>query len=388
MPEATSVRRTRLLFMALFLVFYMTDAAGGYLMLYLRGIGFSTLQMGLLTSVAAAFALSMQPTLGRLADRASTRNRVLMIALAVTAVLAPMLRLSQAFGYILCVYTCYLLARNLLHPLTDTITLSYTGTQGLPFGPIRVMGCVGYATMAAIAGWVAKRNPADPFYLYTLVALASCVLVSFTPRSVGSSVRSRTNPLLLFRRPLLRRYTALAIVFAMTTAFFFQYFSVYFTGELGGDTGLYGLLMSMAALTEIPLIFFLDKLIIRFGTRRMIIAAGTIETLRWLLTALVRDPYVQLGAQAVLGASNMILAVTMILFVNRSMPTDSKATGQATYVMFTSIGSMVVASLLGGALSSALSIGRVFLLCTVVNVITMTWFVWRTRQSVADEKEK
>lgn len=381
---AASVRRTRNIFLLLFLVFYMTDAAGGYLMIYLKSIGFNTLQMGLLTSAASLFALSVQPLMGHLADRARTRNSVLISALLVAAVLAPMLRLSTAFFYILLVYTCFIIARNILHPLTDTITLAYTAQHGIPFGPIRIMGCIGYATMAAIAGMVAEKNPADTFYLYTITAVATCLVLIFVPKSSGMRTARRASPLMIFKNPTLRKYTLFAMIFAMTKSFYQQFFSVYFTSELGGPTNLYGILLSIAALTEIPLIFSLDKLIKRFGTKRVIIFAGCVESLRWLLTAAVLNPYVQLGVHAVLGANNMIMSITMVMFVNGMMPPESKATGQATYTMLISIGSMLFGNLLGGALSNAMGIRPVFFICVCVNVVAMLLFVMDKQKEPED----
>ena len=373
--DAASVKRTRNIFLLLFLIFYMTDAAGGYLMIYLKSIGYNTLQMGMLTSAASLVALFVQPFIGGIADRAPTRNRVLMIALVISGVLAPMLRLSTAFFYILVVYTCYIIARNIQHPLTDTITLEYTARHNVPFGPIRIMGCIGYASMAAIAGTVAAGDPSNTFFLYTATAFLTVGVLIFVPKSSGVRMQKRANPLMIFKNATLLKYTLFAMIFSMTKSFYHQFFSVYFTSELGGPTNLYGFLLSIAALTEIPLIFSLDKLIKRFGTKRVIIAAGCIESLRWLMTATVLNPYVQLGVHAVLGAGNMIMSITMVMFVNSMMPPESKATGQATYTMLISIGSMIFGNFLGGALSNVMGIRPVFFICVAINAVAMVLFL-------------
>lgn len=377
---AAAVKRTRGLFMLLFLVFYMTDASSGYFMIYLKSIGFDTLQMALLTSAAALVALLIQPFIGRAADRAQSKNSVFIAMLLAAAVLAPMLRISRAFFYILLVYTGFITARNTLHPLADTITLEFTSHHHIPFGPIRTMGCIGYAIMAAVAGMVAEGDPADTFYLYAATALITALVLLFVPKSRGRQSGKKVNPLLIFKNRQLLIYTLFAVAFSMTKSFYHQYFSVYFTSELGGPTNLYGLLVSVAALTEIPLIFSLDRLIRRLGTRRVVLMAACLETLRWLLTAVFLNPYVQLGMHAVLGANNMVMAITMVMFVNSIMPPETKATGQATYTMITSIGSLLLGNLLGGALSSFIGIRSVFFLNALVNVAALGLWLYATRK--------
>lgn len=372
LPE---VRRTRMVFWVLFVAFYATDAANGYFMMYLRSIGYDTLQMGLLTATAALVALCAQPYIGRLADRAATKNAVLAGALVGTAVLALLFPASRAFFYIMALYTAFTIARNIQHPLCDAITLEYTGRHGIDFGPIRIMGCVGYAGMAAVAGRAAAVNPAYTFPLYTLMALVTLVVLRFVPLSQGQQSGKKISPLLIFKNRTLLQYTLFAMVFSVSKSFFHQYFSIYFTSELAGPTDLYGLLMSLAALTEIPFIFFLDRLLRRFGTRRMIVLAGGIETLRWLLTAVVGDPHAQLALHTLLGSSNMVMTLSMTIFVNSVMPPETKATGQATYTMMTSVGSLLVGNLLGGALGKWMGLRMVFLLCVAINVAAMVVFL-------------
>lgn len=369
--------RERLVFLALFLVFYTTDAASGYFMIYLRSIGYDTLQMGVLTSLAALLAIFAQPYIGRVADRAAAKNTVLVLMLVISAALAPLMTLSRAFLYMALIYTGFTIARNIQRPLVDAMTLEYTAEHNIGFGAIRTMGCIGYAVMAAIAGRVSAIDPRYTFPLYSLTAVATLAVVAFLPRFRGRQTGKRVNPLMIFKNRTLLQYTLFAMVFTISKSFFHQYFSIYYTGELGGPASLYGLLTSLSALTEIPFVFFLDRLLRRLGTKRMMILAGFIETLRWLLTALLTDPYAQLAMHTLLGSSNMVMALSMTIFVNGIMPPETKATGQATYAMMTSIGSLMVGNLLGGALGKWMGLQAVFLLCVAINVVTMALFLAR-----------
>jgi PPP family 3-phenylpropionic acid transporter len=368
------VRKNRLIFLLFFLVFYMTDAASGYFMIYLKRIGYNTLQMALLTSAAALFALCLQPYLGRLADRSPKKNSVLTGAILATAVAAPLLTMEKGFAYILCIYTLFTVMRNLHHPLADTITLEYASRAGISYGPIRAMGCVGYAVMSAIAGKVAAAEPGDTFYLYALSALLTALVLFFVPISRGMQTGRRLNPMLIFKNRILLRYTLFSLVFTMTKSFYHTYFSIYFTSDIGGSEYLYGIMMSFAALTEIPFIFFIDRIIQRIGMKRLLVCAGIIDTLRWLMTAVFTDPQAQLVVHIVLGANNMVMSIAMIIFVNSIMPAETKATGQATYSMINTLGSLLLGNLLGGTLGNYVGIRPVFFICAAANAIVLIPF--------------
>ncbi len=370
-----------LVFLVLYLVFYTTDAASGYFMIFLNNIGFNTLQMGVLTSGAALAAMLFQPFVGRMADRSKTKNAVLIATLLLAATACVLLRVSQAFIYIMLVYTLFLIARNILHPLVDSITLEHTAERGMDFGPIRTMGCIGYGLMSLLAGRVAAGDAADTFVLYAFTSLATIAVVCFLPKSYGMQRgKKRVNPMLIFANKQLLMYTLFAVVISSTKSYYFSFFSVYYTRDLGGSTSLYGVMLSLAAFMEIPIIFSIDKIIRRFGTRKVIIMAGMLETLRWAMTALIVDPTVAVFVQAVLGCNNMTLAIAMIMFVNDTMPPETKTTGQATYTMCTSVGSLLAGNLLGGALSNLLGIRPVFWLCVVVNLAMMALFVFVTKK--------
>ena len=169
-------------------------------------------------------------------------------------------------------------------------------------------------------------------------------------------------------------YILFAVALSCTKSFYSTYFSVYYTSELGGSTDQYGILLSIAAFMEIPVIFVIDRLNRKFGTRNLILIAGMIETIRWLATAIVANPPAQVVIQAILGSNNMTLALSMTIFVDRAMPPETRTTGQATYTMCTSVGSLVVGNLIGGALSNALGIRPVFFLCVTVNVVALSLF--------------
>ncbi len=378
--QTKETRQYRWVLILLFLVFYTTDAASGYFSIYLNSIGYDKLQIGMLTAFASLCALVLQPYIGSIADRSKSKNLMLIGLLLVSAVAMAVLGLSKLFWYIFLIYTLLTVVRNAEHSLVDSITLEYTTANRIVYGPIRIMGCIGYAVMAFIAGAIANRSPSDTFLLYAGTAVATAVVVCFTPPSRGTQTGAKVNPMLIFKNKTLLLYTIFALVISMTKSFYFLFFSVYLTDTLGGSASDYGVILSIAAFTEIPFIFFLDKLIGRFGAKTVMVCAAALETLRWLLTGVIQSAQAQLWMQAVLGSANMVMNITMVMLVYRLMPPEQKTTGQTAYTMVVNFGSLLMGNLLGGAIANVTGIRNVFFLCAAVNVAAIIAFLLITRR--------
>jgi PPP family 3-phenylpropionic acid transporter len=383
--EKRSGGSVRLLFLLLYFVFYMNDAAMGYFSLYLKGIGFNTLHMGALTASAALFAMLFAPSLGALADRSASKNRVMVITLAITAGIAPLLAISPRFLWLLPVFAVFTLFRNIQRPLCDSMALDYASESGTGYGPIRTMGCIGYSLMGVIAGRVADSRVESIFWLYSSAAVLTLLAVAFLPRYKGGGVGKRAVSVrtLLSYRPLVI-LTLVAMAFTTTKSFFANYFSVFFVESAGGTPGLSGWIISITALLEIPFTFFLDRIIRRLGIRRIIVLSGVVEGLRWLSVFLLPSAWMHVAVQILLGSINMIFPLTAVIYVNQTVSGEQKVTGLTTYATVTSVSSIVLGNLLGGAVASALGIRAGFLGAAVLNLEAVAAFLPASRGSFTE----
>lgn len=364
------------MFFIFYFVFYMTDASIGYFNIYLRSIHFSTFQMGLLTAGASLIAMLFQPYVGMLTDRSSSKNRVLLILLSISAMLAPLLLISKSFFYILVIYTAFQLSRNAQRPISDTITLEYIDQADADYGPIRVMGCLGYATMAAITGYIADWNIGATFFAFSSVALLSALVFLPVPRMSGhqSDRKSRVSPRLLLRDKTLILLVVFSVIFSMTKSFYHGYYAIYFTDEIGGSATNYGFLLSVGALFEIPFIFFSDRVVKRLGATRTLLLSGLLDTLRWALTFLCLSPGAQMAVQMVLGMNNMVMHVAMTITINSTVAPELKATGQTTFATVSSLCSMICGTLIGGALADLFGIRPLFAVMAAVDAAAVVLF--------------
>ena len=118
-------------------------------------IGLTDGQIGLISAVLALVALAAQPAWGMLADRARYKRTVLAIALA-GAGLTCFLVLPAVgrFLPLLLVLTLYNTLYLPAMPVGNAISIEYTAAHGHSFGPVRMMGTIGYQVGILATGFL------------------------------------------------------------------------------------------------------------------------------------------------------------------------------------------------------------------------------------------
>ncbi|MDR2657157.1 MAG: MFS transporter [Oscillospiraceae bacterium] len=356
------------------LVFFMMDTAGGYFNMYLDGIGMSKTSIGLVTSISALVAMMFQPALGGFADRAKSKTRTLAGAILLTALLYPMLLISKSIWWLLPAYTIYSIFRRFQPSLNTSISLEFSEVTGGRYGPIRMMGAIGYAGTMAVMGGIADLGVNWTFWAYTVVCLINVGAIMLLPDiGLKESATVRSPTLALLRRKPVLKLVVYAMLMSLAQGLFFSYFSIYLTQDLGGSPGLYGMILSAAAVCEIPFLFFADRILRKLGAKRMLLLIGLTGSLRWFCTYWVQDPVMQTPVQS-LNFLNILRQVTVSLVLSRMVPPQFKTTAQTIVNMVMSIASLTVSSLLGGVLADALGIRPLFLIAGVLTCVTAVGF--------------
>jgi PPP family 3-phenylpropionic acid transporter len=348
------------------LVFFMMDTAGGYFNMYLDGVGMSKTGIGLVTSVSALIAMAFQPMLGGIADRAKSKKRTLAGIVLITAMLYPLLLVSKSMVWLLPAYTVYAVFRRFQPSLNTSISLEFSEVTGGRYGPIRMMGAIGYAATMAVMGRIADIDVRWTFGAYTIVCIVNIGAIMLLPET-GSRERvaSRAPTRTLLRQKPIMKLVVYAMLMSLAQGLFYSYFSIYFTQDLGGSPGLYGMILSVAAVCEIPFLFFCDSLLKRLGAKRMLLVIGLTGSLRWFCTYWARDPLMQMPVQA-LNFLNILRQVTVSLVLSRMVPARFKTTVQTIVNTVMSIASLTVSSLLGGMLADVLGIRPLFLIAGIL----------------------
>jgi PPP family 3-phenylpropionic acid transporter len=353
----------RLYSIVLFYFFiYMNNAVyGTFAPVYFEHIGFTNTQIGLLLSVGPLAAILAQPVWGTVSDRARTKNSVLLLLLAGSALCMLLFPLSVSFVFVLVLICFFMFFQTPIYAVGDAITLEALDKRGGGnFSHIRMAGTFGFAFMSVGFGWLAKDH-IDWLFSVNLAVFGVCLLLVLRfPAVEGHQSRGpKMHMGMLLRNRKLMLYLSMSFVLHLTMGYYYAFFPLYFR-ELGADSAWVGWSMLISSLSEIPFLLLSVYIFKRIPIPYILLGAGVATALRWYLFSVIDDPIWVFPIQLLHGMIFIVLTVTMAIFINREVPAELKASGQTLHALLCLGVARMIGSFVGGVASDAYGMREVF----------------------------
>lgn len=358
--------------------FFMLDTTASYFQIYLNDIGLNKTMIGTITGTASLVALFFQPIFGAAADASKSKTRILQFLLLITGMLYPLLLMNNSMLYILLIYTCFVVFRRFQPSLNTTMSVEYSEISGKPYGPIRMMGAVGYALMMMLISQIAGQEGGIPrtFYMFTLIAAVNIGILFFVPKMEGHNTKASGNkvsPVALIKCKPVMTLIMFQILLSIANGFGNSYFSLYFTQDVGGSNALYGTMLSVSAFIEIPFLFLADKLIKKLGTRKMLMVLGLITACRWFVCFIARDT-TTLFVVRCFNFIGILEGVTYSLSLSKLVAPKFKTSVQTLSATIQNVASILLSSYLGGFLADLVGIRPLYLVSGILVTVIVVVF--------------
>jgi MFS family permease len=318
---------------AFYLIYFAALAVfSPFLVLYYQQLGFSGGQVGLLLGVSPFLSLFASPFWTGLADARHRHKAVLTVTLVAAIVFAALYPFFRSFGPLFTVVALFSFFVAPIVALVDSATISMLGDQREMYGRVRLWGTVGWGIAAPLAGIFLQRYGLQwMFWMYS----ALMAINLFITRKLVFVKPASSTPFWAGLRVLLtnRRW-----VFFLLTVFIAgiglsaqtNYLAVLMEIK-GGDKSLLGVALFITTLSEVPIMFFSNRLLKGLKSRGLLILAIFFTGLRCLLYALVAGPVALLVLQLVHGLTFPLLWVAGVTYVAENAPEGLGATGQGVF---------------------------------------------------------
>ena len=365
-----------------------------YIAVYLRASGLDLGTVGLLIALQATVSLVAAPIWGALADGLGDVRAPILVASLLAAGAAILL--ASAREPLALTASIVLLAAGTsgITPMVDSKAVRMVGQRDR-IGRARAWGSAAFIVIAFATGAaIGQLGPVGMFVLYgpMLVAtgIAAFALLRLpaddrTGRSPVTRSRGRVAGALsafslttivgAIRQPIIGRFFVGSIV--VWTAFAtLQTFISLRVVQLGGDATVVGATWSIAALTEIPLMFAFPNLARRFSAERLVIVGAVAFGLRAAAVAVVASPWAVVAVSPLGGIGFAFFYVGTVTWVAGAVPRSVQATAQGVFTgTAVSIGA-IGGSVLGGLIGGAFTLPVLFGLAAVGHVFGVM-LVWR-----------
>jgi PPP family 3-phenylpropionic acid transporter len=282
-------------------------------------------------------------------DRFGLRKGVLIVALLVSAITAPIVPLAGGFVSLVLLMAALAFVLSPVVPLADSTTLEWLRRNGGSYGPVRFYGSLGFLCSSLIAGqFLGGRHILDLFPIYGAFLFIT-FLVSLGVPAQDRGVRLARGegiPSVLRDRMVLLFLICAAIAYC-TFAAYNTFFGLYLQG-LGAGTGVIGVAAALATLSELPIMALAGWAIQRIGIKPLLLAALVSDMVRWSAYALLHDYRLALLFQPLHGLGFAGFYVAGVTFIEQRVPVQLRATGQTLFnAAVFGVGSVVGANLFG-----------------------------------------
>lgn len=312
----------------------MTFAARGlaipFINLYLVSVGFTGAQIGILTSISALVQLTVSPLLHTLADRTG-RHRQLYYGFVIGNICACIGIVAFSNAPIL--LGSMVLFRDLADgpgtALLSQLTITWLDQRGRQiYGKLRAWGSFGWSITTLISGGIfAIGGYPLLFILSALFNVAVLPLIRVLPQH---TTEMRIHSALPASRPR-GFYILLASIFlyfvgaSAFTAFSF----IYYKQDLGANNQLIGVISSVSALSEIPAMLLIDRLI-RRADISITLAIGLFGLgVLWFALSQLSSTVFLIPLMMLRGTFYTLQVVSLTLLVSRISHPVNAATNQA-----------------------------------------------------------
>ena len=344
------------LFFSYYAMVYMAASAySPFLSVYYLSIHFTKTQIGLLAAMSSLVSIFAQPVWGMITDKSRQRKHSMYIGMAGVIFAAILYRLNNTFLFILLITVVFSCFGAVIMPVGDTIALKFCGKSGVKFSMIRLGGTIGYSISVLFAGKIISQHITNMFFIYSLLMSLTLLIVIFLPSEPGAKTgRKKLDFSGIFKNRVILFLFIYLLIVNSASAFNGSFLGVVIKEMPHGSSTQVGIASSVSALSEVPVLFLIERLLRRFKARNILLFSGVMIGLRLLIMFLanVADSVtVVYLSQTLQGVTYMTTYYCAVRIVDSEMPEQLKASGQTMLTLFTGSISGIIGNIGGGFLS-------------------------------------
>ena len=343
---------------------------------FLLSRGFESSMIGVIIAVGNILGVVLQPVVASIADRSEKISLHKLTAILSVVMILLLVLLYFVPNGLIAVAVLFLLTDTFLQviqPLVNSVSVYYVN-QGVSvdFGAARGIGSLSYAATSYVLGITVERFGTRSILVAgILVALVLLVTVLSMP-VLSSSAASRPKEkemeqndtgLLVFAG----RYKYFMLTLAGITLLFTFHnmnnaYLIKVIENVGGTSADMGRMLSIAAVTELPVMFLFSRISKHFKSSTLLVVSGVFFAIRaagFMMAGNVMIMY--LVAMLQIGSFALYIP-SSVYYVNETMLDQDKFKGQAVMTATNTLGG-VFGSLFGGFLIDNAGVGAMNTVC-------------------------
>lgn len=336
-----------------FFYFAVVGALTPYWGVYLKSLGYSSKDVGIISSIILATRIVAPNFWGWLADKTQQRLRIIRQGSAIACTCFACVLISQQYSWLVIAISCYTFFWHAVLPQFEVITLSYLGNQYQRYGQIRLWGSLGF--MAAVVG-LGLLFDYLPIRFLPIAILSFLILIWLSSLSLKAVPVQKTHEssqgfLSLVFQPAISCFLLASFLLQLSHGPYYTFYSLYLQEHYNYSSTATGLLWALGVLAEVGIFLVMPKIMHRFDVRSLLLVTFLITAFRWCLIGYCADwLWVLLFAQLLHAVSFGVAHSASIEIVRTQFKGAHQGQGQALYSSLSFGAGGAVGALIGGLL--------------------------------------
>jgi PPP family 3-phenylpropionic acid transporter len=364
-----------------FLYFGAISILFPFLALFYQSQGLTGGQIGLLAAISPIISFFGAPLWTGAADASHRHKLAAMLSITGVVIVTLIFPQISSFGGLLLMISLWAIFNSPTGSLVDSAVLTLLGDRKERYGRVRLWGTIGYGVIAPFAGSLIGRLGLKwAFWGYAILMLAGLLVITFIPfrqSHTNGSFRGGIR-ILLANQPWML-FLVMVFIAGIGNATINTYLLVYMK-SLGASSVQMGLALTISTFSEIPVMFFSDRLLRRFGARSMLIIALTTIGVRLSLYAFISQAWIVMAIQLCHGFTFAAIYTAGVHYAGQIAPPGLKATTQGMFSGTLMGFGAAAGGLLGGLLLDRFSPGGMYGMIGALTLVGLVLFLLAERK--------
>ena len=318
-----------------FYLFYfaLVGALIPYWSLYLKDLGFSARDIGMLMALVMATKIISPNVWGWVADCTGKRMMIVRLGCLLAAVAFAGVFIGDGYWWLVLVMLAFSFFWNATLPQFEATTFNYLGEQSHRYSGIRLWGSIGFIVTVAVLGPVLDVQGVGILPLVIMLLFIGMWVSSLlVPEHSAQHLHLTHEPLgKVLRRPEVLALLVVCFLLQVSHGPYYTFYTIYLE-DYGYSRSLIGQLWALGVLAEVGVFMLMHRWVPRFGLRNLLLVSLGLTVLRWALIGQFPELIaVLIFAQVLHAASFGIYHAVAIQLIHRNFTGRNQGRGQALY---------------------------------------------------------
>ena len=363
-----------------FFIFYLSVSIWGpFFNIYLKDMGFTGTQVGIIAAVYQAALFFVVPIWGIFSDRKGIRV-ALIITLTMSSLLIFTLRYVHPFYAILGYMMILAFFHHPMGSLLDSLAIQQTQqTSRFSYGAFRVWGSIGWAIGCTLMGrYLITHELAHIFPIaaifYFITLLSSLALKSEEKKEKQERDFVFSHLVAVFGKKQIMLLLILLIFYGIGISPLYVFINLYYR-DIGASNNIIGIAFAVQALSELPFFFFGHKLVDRFGAEKLLLGVVLAAIFRMCIYGFISNPSIAVMLGLMQGITLSLFWVGIVSYLHPLIPVKWRSTGQSLIWAFHLGAGITIGNITIGSLSDHFRMQQVMFMGAGFSLLVFVMFI-------------